>query len=58
MSSMLQGVNLTHDGADMVDSLDDVAGANLTLGAYHGGTPAYSAEGLAEIEVAANEGNT
>lgn len=28
--------NLTHDGADMADSLDDIADAGLALGVYHG----------------------
>lgn len=46
-----------HDGADVADGLDDVAGAGLALGADHGGALADAAEGLAEVAAAADEGD-
>lgn len=52
---VVEKVNLTRDRAD---SLDDVANTGLTLGAYHSVTFTDVTEGLNEIVLAANEGNT
>ena len=45
------------DGADVLDGLDDVAGAGLALGADHGGALLDAAQGLAQVTAAADEGH-
>lgn len=52
-----EGADFAHDGADVADGLDDVAGAGLALGPDHGGALADAAEGLAEVAAAADEGD-
>lgn len=48
--------NLLVDGLHVADSLDNVTGASLALGADHGSTLSNAAEGLAEVAAAADEG--
>lgn len=48
--------NLGVDGAHVLDGLDDVAGAGLTLGADHGSALRDAAQGLAQVAAAADEG--
>lgn len=53
-----EGVDLTHDEADIADNLNDIASAGLTLGVYHGGTLADMVKGLIEVMTVIDEGNT
>jgi hypothetical protein len=48
-------LHLLHDLADVLDGVDDVAGASLTFGADHGRAFGDAAQGFAEIARAANE---
>jgi hypothetical protein len=51
------GVDLGGDGADVLDGLDDVAGAGLALGADHGGAFGDAPQGFAQVAAAADEGH-
>ena len=51
------GVDLGGDGADVLDGLDDVAGAGLALGADHGGAFGDASQGFAQVATAADEGH-
>ncbi len=47
--------HLLHDLADVLDGVDDVAGAGFALGADHGGAFGDTAESFAQIAGAADE---
>jgi len=49
--------HLLDDLADVLDGVDDVAGAGLSLGADHGGAFGNAAESFAEIAGSADEGD-
>ena len=52
-----QDLHLLNDLADVLDGVDNVAGAGFALGADHGGAFGDAAQGLAQVAGAADEGD-